>query len=123
MISTLGSQRENRGVGLGMAAIKGRGERRDKGKSVSPEILHCRNKDIVLDTDSNFLYIGRLLNVTQHFVILANAEVHDRRESSTMNEKYLMDCKKFGIRSNRKKVLVRLDRVISFSLLEDVVDY
>jgi hypothetical protein len=106
-----------------MATKKGRGDQSDKGKSVSSEILECRNKDIVLDTDSDFLYIGKLLDMTQYFVILADAEVHDRRESSTMNEKYLMDCKKFGIRSNRKKVRIRLDKVISFSLLEDIVDY
>lgn len=106
-----------------MARKKGREDKSRKGESISPEILECRNKDVVIDTDSNFLYIGKLLNVTRHFVTLADTEVHDRRESATLNEKYLIDRKKFGIRSNRKKVSIRLDRLISFSLLEDIIDY
>jgi hypothetical protein len=111
------------GGGIGPAAKKSHGGRGDKAKSVSSEILECRDKDLILDTDSSFLYIGKLLNVTRNFAILRDAEVHDRRESSTKNEKYLMECKKYGIRSNRKQVHVRLEKVISFSLLEDIIDY
>jgi hypothetical protein len=115
--------KSGQGADRGMARKKGREDKSRKGESISPEILECRNKDVVIDTDSNFLYIGKLLNVTRHFVTLADTEVHDRRESATLNEKYLIDRKKFGIRSNRKKVSIRLDRLISFSLLEDIIDY
>jgi len=91
--------------------------------NISSEILEFRDKVIVLDTDSALIYIGKVVDVTRHFVVLAEADVHDRRESSSMSEKYLLDCKRFGIRSNRKTVHVRLDRVVSFSLLENVIDY
>lgn len=87
------------------------------------EMLAHRDREIVLDTDTSLIYIGRLVEVTRRFVVLADTDVHDCRESSSMSEKYLLECKRFGIRSNRKTVHVRLDRVVSFSLLEDVVDY
>jgi hypothetical protein len=91
--------------------------------NIFSEILEFRDKEIVLDTDSALIYIGKVVDVTRHFVVLADADVHDRRESSSMGEKYLVDCKRFGVRSNRKSVHVRLDRVVSFSLLEHVIDY
>jgi hypothetical protein len=103
------------GAGIGMA-----GKRRD---NIPSEILEFRDKEIVLDTDSALIYIGKLVDVTRHFVVLADTDVHDRRESSSMSEKYLVDCKRFGVRSNRKTAYIRLDRVVSFSLLEDVIDY
>jgi small nuclear ribonucleoprotein (snRNP)-like protein len=92
-------------------------------RSISSEILDCRDKEVVLDTDSALIYIGRLVSATGHFIVLADADVHDRKESSSMNEKYLLDSKRYGIRSNRKSVYIRLERVVSYSLLEDVMDY
>ena len=91
--------------------------------NIRSEILEFRDEAIVLDTDSPLIYIGRLVDVTRHTIVLADADVHDRREGSSMSEKYLLDCKRFGVRSNRKKVYVRLERVVSFSLLGDVIDY
>ena len=91
--------------------------------NIRSEILEFRDKVIVLDTDSPLIYIGRLVDVPRHVVVLADADVHDRREGSSMSEKYLLDCKKFGVRSNRKMVYIRVERVVSFSLLEEVIDY
>ena len=87
------------------------------------DFLAYRDRPIVVDTSSDFLYIGKLLDVSDYFIRLADADVHDRKESLSMNEKYIIDAKKYGIRCNRKIVLIRLEKVISFSLLEDVVDY
>lgn len=92
-------------------------------RSLSSEMLAFRDKEMVLDTDCTLTYIGRLMKVTGHFIVLGGADVHDRKESSSMNEKYLLDSKRYGIRSNRKSVHIRLDRVVSYSLLEDVMDY
>ena len=95
----------------------------NRSRTIHSEILDFRDKEIVLDTDSRLIYIGKLVGATRHFVVLADADVHDREESSSMSEKYLLDCKRFGVRSNRKTVHIRLERVVSFSLLEDVIDY
>ena len=95
----------------------------NRSRTIHSEILDFRDQEIVLDTDSRLIYIGKLVGATRHFVVLADADVHDREESSSMSEKYLLDCKRFGVRSNRKTVHIRLERVVSFSLLEDVIDY
>jgi hypothetical protein len=78
---------------------------------------------VVIDTDSDYLYMGKLLGVHGPFVTLADADVHDRRESSSMNEKYVLESKKYGLRSNRREVHLRFERIVSYSLLEDVIDY
>jgi len=92
-------------------------------RSILSEMLEFRDQEVVLDTDSSLIYIGRLVDATRHFVVLADADVHDRKESSTGSEQYLLQCKRFGVRSNRKTVHIRLDRVVSFSALEQVIDY
>ena len=86
-------------------------------------ILGYTHKNVVVDTNSNFLYIGKLEDVGDHFLILRYADVHDRRESPSMNEKYIMEAKKFGVRCNRKRVHIRIEEVVSISLLDDVIEY
>lgn len=86
-------------------------------------IPNYHEKNVVVDTHSNFLYIGKLEDVGEHFVILRDADVHDCRQSPSMNEKYIMEAKKFGVRCNRKRVHIRLQEVVSMSLLEDVIEY
>ena len=92
-------------------------------KSDVNKILSFREEYVVVDTNSNFLYIGTLEDVGDHFVTLRDADVHDCRESPSMNEKYIMEAKKFGVRCNRKRVQIRIEEVISMSLLDDVVEY
>ena len=94
-----------------------------KQKSDIDKILSFRKEYVVVDTNSNFLYIGKLEDVGEHFVTLGDADVHDCRESPSMNERYIMEAKKFGVRCNRKLVHIRLEEVISLSLLEDVIEY
>jgi hypothetical protein len=86
-------------------------------------ILRHRGRFVVVDTDSDYLYIGKLLGMSGPFVILQEADVHDRRESSSMNEKYVLEAKKYGVRRNRREVHIRFERVVSYSLLDDVIDY
>jgi small nuclear ribonucleoprotein (snRNP)-like protein len=86
-------------------------------------ILGYCDKNVVVDTNSDFLYIGKLEDVGDHFIILREADVHDRRESPSMNEKYIIEAKKFGVRCNRKRVHIRIEEVISMSLLDDVIEY
>lgn len=100
---------------------KAPGKRRQKRDAKG--ILGYRDKNVVVDTNSSFLYIGKLEDVGEHFVILRDADVHDCRQSPSMNEKYIMEAKKFGVRCNRKRVQIRLQEVISMSLLEDVIEY
>ena len=89
----------------------------------SKEILDYRDQNVVVDTTSHFVFIGRLQDCTDFLLTLCDADVHDRRESPSMNEKYIIDAKKYGVRRNRQRVHIRLEEVISLSLLDDVIEY
>ena len=91
--------------------------------SEGSEILTYRDEYIVVDTNSCFLYIGKLREVSDRFVTLKDADVHDCRQSPSMNEKYILDSKKYGVRYNRRLVHIRLEEVISVSLLDDAIEY
>lgn len=86
-------------------------------------VLRHRGRYVVVDTDSDYLYIGKLLGVSGSFISLGDADVHDRRESSSLNEKYVLESKKYGVRTNRREVHIRFQRLVSYSLLDDVTDY
>ncbi|MDQ7781162.1 MAG: hypothetical protein RDV41_15820 [Planctomycetota bacterium] len=80
-------------------------------------------KEIVVDTCCNFIYLGKLVEVDEHFVVLQDVDVHDRTDGSSTNERYVMETRKEGIRKNRNRASVRMSLVVSVSLLEDVVTY
>lgn len=79
--------------------------------------------DVVVDTDTSFVYVGKLEGVDGAFVTLGDVDVHDMRDSRVTKEIYALEALKHGIRSNRKKVHVRVERVVSVSRLEDVIRY
>jgi len=81
------------------------------------------NKQVVLDTGTRLFYIGILSEVDEWFYTLTEVDVHDHSESTSTREIYIMDTKRFGVRKNRAKVLVRKNEVISISLLSDVIEY
>lgn len=80
-------------------------------------------KIVVVDTDSSFVYIGTFVSADPTFIRLAAADVHDRRETPTTKERYVLDTKRFGVTANRREVAIRRDMVVSLSLLDDIVEY
>ncbi len=78
---------------------------------------------VVVDTNSTFVYVGKLDRVDAHFFLLVEADAHDRNDGQSTKERYVMDAKAYGVRANRKAVSVRRELVVSVSLLEDVVEY
>jgi len=80
-------------------------------------------KIVVVDTDSRFVYLGTLDRVEAEFLVMKNVDAHDRRESPSTKEQYVMDSKKFGVKPNRKEVNVRKTMVVSISKLDDIVDF
>ena len=78
---------------------------------------------VVVDTDSMFVYLGTLDRVEDHFVVMTNVDAHDRRESPSTKEQYVLETKKFGVNPNRKEVKVRKQLVVSISKLSDVVEF
>lgn len=80
-------------------------------------------RNVIVDTDSQFVYIGVLKEVLDHFVIMSGVDVHDRNEGPSTKEQYIMDAKRFGVNANRKEVSIRKTLIVSLSLLDDVITY
>lgn len=80
-------------------------------------------RDVVLDTAGPLVYIGRLASTDRFFYTLDDVDVHDMHDGHAPKEKYILDARKFGIKKNRTRALVRRDVVMSLSLLDDVIDY
>ena len=77
---------------------------------------------VVLDVAAPFVYLGTLVSVDTSFLTLADADVHDLRDSESTRELYLLSSVRDGVRRNRKQVVVRWDTVLSISKLDDVTD-
>ena len=45
------------------------------------------------------------------------------KETATTKEVYCLEARKFGIKKNRERVLIRFDKVISISALNDIIEY
>jgi hypothetical protein len=80
-------------------------------------------KNIVLDTRSAWIYIGVLEAVTANSVVLSEVDVYDSKTTSTSKELYVLESKTTGIKANRNLVYVNLDYVVSFSSLDDVIQF
>ena len=80
-------------------------------------------QEVVLDTASQFVYLGTLKRAGDSFLELEDADVHDSSESPTSKEVYVIDARKYGVHKNRKNVFVRSALVVSLSRLSDVIEY
>ncbi len=79
-------------------------------------------QNVVVDVESMFVFMGRLKEVRDKTLVLKNADVHDLRDSTTTREAYIREAKVHGIQPNRSRVLIRMEQVVSISLLEDVIE-
>ena len=79
-------------------------------------------KNVVVDLESMFVILGRLQEVRDKTLVLKSADVHDLRDSTTTREAYVRDARVHGIQPNRNRTLIRLEQVVSISLLDDVIE-
>jgi hypothetical protein len=77
---------------------------------------------VVVDTSSPYVYLGVFSGRQGDFLLLADADAHDLRDTQTSREKYVLDCRRFGVHPNRKWVWVSLREVVGVSRLVDVVE-
>jgi hypothetical protein len=77
---------------------------------------------VVLDLTSPFVIVGKLRGVEGPYYIVEEADLHDLRDTATTRDIYVLDAKRHGVNSNRKRVFVRSEHVVGISRLGDVVD-
>ena len=78
-------------------------------------------REVVIDVVSQFVYLGKLTGAEAKYLVLEQADVHDLRDTTTTRELYVVDAKRFGVRANRERVLVRIEEIVSLSALDDVI--
>lgn len=76
---------------------------------------------LVFDLAVPFVYVGRFIGEEHGFLVLEQADAHDLRDTNTTREKYILDVRHHGVRTNRRKVYLDPSQVVAFSRLEDVV--
>lgn len=79
-------------------------------------------KQVVVDVESPFVYLGRLHALHDKTLVLKSADVHDMRDSTTTREVYVREAKVHGVQPNRKTVYIRTEKVVSISPLDDVIE-
>ena len=80
------------------------------------------NHKVVVDMASPFVCLGTLVRVSDYFLELKNADLHDLRDTETSRENYVAASLTTGIKRNRKRVLVNRAELVAISLFDDVVD-
>ena len=80
-----------------------------------------QGREIVLDVNGLYVYLGTLRDWDDKYLTLEPADVHDLRDTATSRERYILESRQHGIRINRQRVHVRWNEVVSFSALEDVI--
>ncbi len=79
------------------------------------------NENVVLDTGTPIVYIGRLVDLSEHTFVLEQADMHDCREGHLGKEAYLAEASRDVLAVNRRRVIVMRSAVISASRLADIV--
>lgn len=78
-------------------------------------------EEVILDTGTPVVYVGTLLDVTEHAFVLEDADMHDFRDGHAKKEQYLAELAEGAVTVNRKRVVVLKATVISVSRLSDIV--
>ena len=87
-----------------------------------PMIDRLIGEVLVLDLRSPYVCLGTLVAVDAEFYALADADLHDLRDSTATREIYIYDSLRLGIRRNRARVLVRRDEVVAVTRFADVAE-
>lgn len=80
-------------------------------------------QEVVVDTRSPWMYIGRLAEVQTDSLLLRDVDVHDSGETSLPKERYVLASCETGIKANRCSVYVNLEYVVSVSPLSEVIKF
>jgi len=82
--------------------------------------MEMLNETVVVDTDSEWIYIGILKNIGSDALQLTDADAHSGSDSSSTKEMYIYETKRNGLQINRHEVFIKLSRVVSISPLAAV---
>ena len=79
-------------------------------------------RPVVADLDTDYLVFGVLADITDDLLVFTDADLHDHGEANATKEVYALETKRFGIRANRRRVVVPRARLVALSLIEDIAE-
>ncbi len=85
------------------------------------DIVSLVGSVVVLDTCTPYIYVGTLKDWQDHFVILADVDVHDTSQGHSGKDLCVLEARRHGVQKNRREVRVRKSLVVSVSRVEDVM--
>ena len=80
------------------------------------------NRKVVVDFRAEYVCLGTLKSIGEHFLELKNADLHDLRDTETSRENYIAACVITGIKRNRKRLLVSRSEIVAIADFEDIVE-
>jgi hypothetical protein len=92
----------------------------DQGRAPEPLLDPLIGHVVVIDLSSPYVCLGRLVGRDGQFLELADADLHDFRDSPATREIYVYDSVRLGIRRNRARVLIRRDEVVAITRFDAI---
>jgi small nuclear ribonucleoprotein (snRNP)-like protein len=86
----------------------------------SPLLAELLDQEIVIDLRSPYVCLGTLRGLDAEFLDVADADLHDFRDSKATREVYVYDSARLGIRRNRARVLIRRADVVGITRVRDI---
>ena len=86
------------------------------------ELASLVGQVVVLDLRSQYVCLGTLVDVGNQYFTLADADLHDFRDSTATREVYVYDSVRLGIRRNRARVHVLRDEVVAVARFTDILE-
>jgi hypothetical protein len=75
---------------------------------------------VVVDLDGPWMALGRLDAIAPSWITLTEADLHDLREGTSTRDVYALETQRFGVRVNRRRVVLPVSQIIAVALLQDV---
>ncbi len=79
-------------------------------------------KVVVVDLRSHYVCLGTLTGIHELYLEMADADLHDLRDTRTSRENYIAASIATGIKRNRRRLLLVRGDIVAVSRAEDVVD-
>jgi|LSQX01.3.fsa_nt_gb hypothetical protein len=81
-----------------------------------------RGKQVIIDTDSRWVYIGTFDTESPLCITLKQVDAFDHAEVSLSKHEYAILVKQDGIAPNRNEVDILKNKIIGITLLSNILD-
>ena len=79
------------------------------------------SKIVVVDTETSLTYVGNLAKITKDSFGLEQVILYDESTGKISIDQFLVECASFFPSPSRKAVWINRQKIISLSLLSDVI--